>query len=1255
MDALYDVSAPQKRKALSITFAVLVWLVLGGVASGQQGMAQSPDAEAVDRLAVLDDKVYVLPQQVQDREGTEARMQVIPLHESKPPYPALRQRISIHLQDATVEEALDQIMRRSTIRLAYLRETVDIEKRVTLHRDAATVWEVLRVVLQDTGLHLTHLSGQQFVLSHVPETEHRVEVFALQQPTPIESAPLELLRLNAQKRQEAVTGRVTDASSGEALPGVNVVVKGTTVGTATDSRGNYQLTAPSLQDTLVFSFIGYQTEEVPIDGRTVINVSLRSQALTGEEVVVTGYGTQARREVTGSISSVEAEAVNQISEASLENALQGRVAGLQMTQAGGSPANRSRILIRGINSISAGTEPLVVIDGMPVSGSHQSAGGMDQAINPLALVNPSDVESIEVLKDAAATAIYGSRGSNGVILITTKDGRQGGGLTVNYSTGVSTPVDTYDFVGTAQWLELADRAKANNPSGLDPFDPATDYDFATGEAELTRQELESINVDWFDKILQPGNYHDINLSASGGNDAGTNYYASASYRTDEGYLVGNDLDRLIARANLDLTPLQNLTAGIRTNFSLLHQDEVPVGGGAPCCNDQIANGNWNAAVGDALPWLPVRGENGNFFDPLSGNNLVATLNSDWYTSWGRNIRTLGKVYADYRIPNFEELEIHSEASLDYRVSTSLRSATGDLRPAGTPYGRQQGGQNWDYNYNAYATYQNTFLGSHDVGVTTGAEAFSQNFMSEFIEALNRTATDEMIGSPSGDDIQRLQFARGEEIRFIGYFARLNYNYEGRYIAQFSFRRDGSSVFGADRRFGTFPAGSVGWVMSDEPFLSDVDVLSFLKLRGSYGLTGNSNIPGGATDDQFPGWKRYGRVSTGYYLNQIGSQEVGWETTKSTDVGFEYGLFDGRVTGSLAYYRQDVEEMLLASPIAESNGTGSEQIWANIGDLRNDGLEFQVRSINIGRSDFTWQTDFNLTLNRNEVLSLTPIIADNNSGLRQGVTNTRIGQQIGLYFMPKSAGVNPDTGYEMIYAADNDPFLVNEDGEFVDESGNVVNKANRIANPDYLQPTGETLPATQSNMANNRALLEDKSGIPSYFGGLTNSLSYEGFNLSFTLNFQGGNYLYDNVMERATRVLGTRNLSTELVGNFWTENNRDAKYPKPSWRNQYEVDGEIETFGEESSMYLYRGDYVRLRRVRIGYDLPSSVLRTINARGMEVYVTGSNLWTYAPDFPGLDPEVTSFGNPQARNLSPGIIGSGFRPPARQFSVGINMSF
>ncbi|MFH5885410.1 SusC/RagA family TonB-linked outer membrane protein [Halalkalibaculum sp. DA3122] len=1132
------------------------------------------------------------------------------------------------------KDALQKVAEKGNYKLLFNHNLVWDKRKVTMEMNQVNLREAFNRILGLTPLDFV-VAGNGYIIitQKVENMKTKVQI-------------------------ETVTGVVTDANTGETMPGVNVVVKGTTTGTSTNSEGRFELNVPSLQDTLVFSFVGYQRNEVPINGRTQLNVNLQSEAISGEEIVVTGYGTQARREVTGSIASVESEQINQVSESSLENALQGQVAGLQMTQTGGSPTQMSRIVIRGINSISAGTEPLIVIDGMPVNGSHQDAGGMDQGINPLSLVNPNDIESIEVLKDAAATAIYGSRGSNGVILISTKDGRRGAGtFDMNYQTGFSTPVGTYDLLDTSEWLEIVDLARANNPNNLDPFDPLSDYDWLNlpPEGQLDRQEIQNINTDWFDRILRPGQFHSLNVSSSGGTEGGTSYYVSANYRTDEGYLKTNNMNRIVTRANVDLAPLENLTAGIRTNFTFLQQDEVPVNGGPPCCNDQVANGNWTQAVSGALPWLPVYNDQGELFHQRSGNNLVATLHDEWYTSWSRNLRTLGKIFADYQIPNFDNLEIHSEISLDYKYNNALRSATGDLRPSGEPYGRQQGSEAWSYNYNIYGTYQDSFLGLHNIKVTAGTEAFSENSLNSFLEALNRTATDEMIGSPGGSSIQRLSFNRSRETRFIGYFARANYNYQGRYIAQFSIRRDGSSVFGADKQFGTFPAGSVGWVISDEPFMQNVDFLSFLKLRGSYGLTGNANIPTNAKFNSFAGWKRYGSVPVGYYFNQVGSQEVGWETTESTDVGFEFGILNDRITGNVSYYKQDVTDMLLASPIAQSNGTASEQIWANIGDLQNQGFEISVNSQNVAEGDFSWRTELNLTLNDNEVLSLTPVISDNNSGLRQGVTNTRIGQGIGLYFMAESAGLNPDTGYEMIYAVDNDPFLVNDNGEYVDQNGNVISEENRINNPNFLETTDEMIPATESNVSNNRTLMEGKSGIPTYYGGLTNTLSYKGFDFTFTLNFQGGNYIYDQVLQGKTRPAGTGNYSTELLGNYWTENNRNARYPKPSWNNQYMVDGSVESFGTQTSMYLYKADFLRLRRVRIGYNLPPSILNTLNMRGLEIYLSGTNLWTYAPHHPGLDPEVTSFGNPEQRNLNPGVLGTGYLPPSQQFSLGVNLSF
>ncbi|MFB6273921.1 MAG: hypothetical protein ABEL51_13605, partial [Salinibacter sp.] len=375
---------------------------------------------------------------------------------------------------------------------------------------------------------------------------------------------------------------------------------------------------------------------------------------------------------------------------------------------------------------------------------------------------------------------------------------------------------------------------------------------------------------------------------------------------------------------------------------------------------------------------------------------------------------------------------------------------------------------------------------------------------------------------------------------------------------------------------------------------------------------------------------------------------------------------------LAWYQQDVEGLLLNAPTAASGGAASS-VWGNVGDLTNQGWEFQIKSRNIVQGDFNWTTSFNLTLNSNEVNSLTNFISENNSSLNQGNTITRIGSMLGVYHMAKSAGINPDTGYEMIYKVDNDKFLKNDNGEFVDKQGNVVKEENRVKNPNYLDvmtnDQGEkiTLPATQTNVANNQAMLDGKTGNPTYFGGLTNTVSYKGVNLSFTFNFQGGNYIYDSALARLTNASGARNFSEEYTGNYWTENNTNAKYPKPSWRNQYRVEGQdanndgkpetgVFTFSNETSKYLYEGDYLRLRRIRLGYDLPQSLLNTLGANQVNVYVVGSNLWTWAPDYPGLSPAVTSFsGNERARNLAPGNVGSQFTPPTRRFTVGINLGF
>jgi TonB-linked SusC/RagA family outer membrane protein len=1058
----------------------------------------------------------------------------------------------------------------------------------------------------------------------------------------------------AYAQERTITGTVTDQAD-EPLPGVNVKVANTTIGTITNADGTYAIEVPANAKTLVFSFVGKKTKRIPIGDKEEINVVMEDKEMGLEEVVVVGYGTKKKRDITGSVSSVSDEEIEEIASASVEGVLQGRTSGLQMTKSGGAPGSQSRILIRGLNSISSGTEPLIIIDGMPVPGGHTSASGDKMATNPMSLVNPSDIESIQVLKDAAATAIYGSRGSNGVILIQTKSGEAGKGeLSVDYKTGISNPNNMYDFVDTQKWLELADEARANNPNDLDPFDPTTEYNFYDEEQTLTRSEIENINTDWFDKIMRQGSFTDLNVSASGGSEE-MQYYLSGNYRNDQGFLKGNDFDRIVARTNIDAQPIPSLRAGMRWNFTYMKKTEVPVGGGAAGGNENIADGNWQQAVGGAVPWLPVYNEQGNFFDVLSGNNLAATLYRDYHTAWSRNVRTLGKVFADYTLPFFKDLTIHSEFSLDYMKSSSLLNGQAEIRPNDKSYGSDNEAENYNYNYNVYGTYQKTFSEDHNVKVVAGAESLQKRSRNQFIEVYGTTAKDEEVGRPAGESVQRVDYKKGYETRFRSYFGRMSYNFQQRYYFEFSIRRDGSSVFGNENLFGTFPAASVGWVISDEPFMSGMGAMNFLKLRGSYGKTGNSDLSGNPTVDYFSTWKRYGEVPVGYYLATLGSQQLTWETTNSFDAGFDYGFFDNRINGSFAVYNQDISRMILNANIPESAGVGS--VAANIGDLRNWGVEFSINSVNIDRGNFMWRTNFNISFNRNKILELTPTIAENNSGMRVGMTNSRIDQRIGTYFMAKSAGINEDTGYEMIYAVDNEKFLTNDDGEYVDQNGNVVGDENRVENPHYLQTfTDSIIPATEANVSNNRALLEGKTGMPTYYGGLSNTFRYKGLSLSATFNFQGGNYIYDNVMEARTTVTGVGNISKQIEGNYWTPNNTDAKYPKLSWNNQYEVDGEARKFSNETTNYLYKADYIRLGTVRLAYELPDNLLKQLNMNNVKIYVAGHNLWTYAPHYPGLDPAVTSFsGSEQERNLQPGIVGGTFLPKMRRFNVGVNLTF
>jgi len=1043
---------------------------------------------------------------------------------------------------------------------------------------------------------------------------------------------------------KTISGIVTDATDNSPLPGVNVLVKGTSSGTITDVNGAYRLTVPDDAQTLVFSFVGYHSEEVAINNQNSINVQLTPDIQSLEEVVVVGYGTRKKRDVIGSVASVSGEELKQVPLPSFDAALQGMAAGVQVQNTSGVPGAPTRVLIRGTNSISSGTNPLYIVDGMPIYSSPNGLAASTDAANqsPLSTINPNDIASIEVLKDAAATSIYGSRGSNGVILITTKSGKKDQSKTeISYSTGISglskTPEDM-GFATSAQYFDLMDQARAN--SGLSPFETSmvTNLFIDDPITEISRQEAERTNTDWYDALLRTGSYQDVNVSTSSGFDNGS-YYISANYRDDKGVTTNNRLQRYSLRANLDFNPVENLYVGARLSFAYTKNHRVPGKDGG--------SGAGFGAIGlRTLPWWKIYNPDhtSGYWNPMSGN-LIANIDEDLRLDEVDQYRGLGGIFLEYSLPWVEGLAIRGEISADIIQNNSVFWLSEVLREDGS-YAKDQAITSNNYNYNIYATFDRTF-NMHHIQAVAGTESQDINRYRRTSTGQNLVGKYQQLGSP----VDRLSmFAGLDGERYLrAYFGRFNYKFKDRYLFGVSIRRDGSSAFTEENRWGTFTAISGGWILSDETFFN-APFVSLLKLRGSFGQTGNQDIPSNLDVTQYRTNWRYGTddvASGGTALLSIGNSDLTWETTDSYDIGVDFGLFEDKISGSIAYFVQDVDDLLLEVPIPVSTGlTGSSSIWANAGELSNKGFEFSLNTVNIHTTNFKWSTQFNFTTNSSKVKSLSEDVDATGQGIISDITITRTGGRLGAFFLAEYAGIDPERGIELIYEIDRDLYL---------ETGETVK-------------TGRKIPATLANVRDHRVIHEDVSGLPTYFGGFTNKFEYKGFDLNVFFTFMGGNHIYDYALSRTSYAQrGQRWLRSDLIGNTWTTNNPNAKYPELRWDSGYnytwdEEAGEIvegvgnynsETFFHDR--FMQKGDFIRLRNLQLGYNLPPSVLDKINMQHLRLYVAGTNLLTFT-NFEGWDPEVVSTGgSAQEVNLAQGRLNVPELPQLRTFSIGINASF
>ena len=901
-----------------------------------------------------------------------------------------------------------------------------------------------------------------------------------------------------------ITGKVVDPK-GEPLVGVSVLEQGTTNGTVTDMNGRYSIVVQKDSSPLRFSYMGFDNQEIVPGKRRVIDVTLTENSVVIDDVVVIAYGTKKRRDMIGSVSKIKSDEMSLMQGGRFENSLQGLASGVQVVN-DGMPGSTPQIKIRGIGSIASGSDPLWVVDGIVGGGS--------------TMVNSNDIESIEVLKDAAATAIYGSRGANGVIIVTTKKGKKGGlKFDVHYEGGI-TPITNSDLglASTKTYFNIMDEARAN--VGLNPLDPQKDIIepyYSNWTSPITREEAMNTDMDWVDLVTRMGHFHDINVALNQGGENSTTY-ASVNYRSDESSLKGLSMNAVSARLNSEFKK-GIVTLGTQSFLKF----------------DRKKSTNKWAVVSDKFPWRKVydpEDPTGYWNPQMADGHPTATLDNDYQLSTGENFSFRTTLYMDVNLKWIKGLSVRADASYGYGLAQSDYWLSGLITNTGNVDGNQGNKSKKttkSQQYHAFAKYNREWT-DHGLDIVTGIEAnrsytdnavvAGKNLSGEFQEP-------KIIGTMLGNNSA---YIGGESYTF-SFFNRIDYKFKQRYLLGASFVREGSSKFVKENRFGDFYSVSGGWIISDEAFMRNAGFISLLKLRGSYGETGNQNIPSEVTKNSYSiKSKQYYNNMQNMFLWNIANKAAKWEKNKSIDLGLDYALFNNKVNGSIAYYRRTTSDMLMrvqlpaSAGITNSGGNAdNNSMWANVGSMYNQGFEFDI-NVTLVKKDFEWNMNYNLTTNMNKVTALDASVDAKGTG----IINTRPGAitkkdlALGTYFMAEWAGVDPEKGIGMIYEIDLDRY--NKTGETV--------------------KTGRLIPATQSNVNKHRIIQEGKTALPKVYMGWTNNFKYKAFDLSFMFYLSLGSYTFN--YHRYTKSFvgdGRNNVTADIYENSWKKPGDIAEYPQ----------------------------------------------------------------------------------------------------------------
>ncbi|MEI9921972.1 MAG: TonB-dependent receptor [Bacteroidota bacterium] len=994
------------------------------------------------------------------------------------------------------------------------------------------------------------------------------------------------LCFTAMAQGRTVTGKVTAAEDGTVLPGVSVVIKGTTTGTVTDANGSYTLLIPEGGTILSFSFIGLKAQEVEIGNRAVIDVQMTNDVTQLSEIVVTGYSETSQRNLVSAIGSVGSQSLQNVALTDVSQMLQGRAAGVQSASGTGQPGAVQSIRIRGTSTLTSGQGPLYVIDGIPVTSGDLTQGGGNAAntASPggtndvLASINPNDIESVTILKDAAATSLYGSRGGNGVVLITTKRGKSGdSSITARAQFGVTIPNMGHFKVmnGQQDWTYERDvLALSGTPQNvIDQMRPESKLDSA---------------YNWVDAAFRTGKTSNYEIQTQGG-DNKTRFFVSGGVYSQDGTLIHSDFKRYSMRANLDHRVNEKLDISLNMNVSYTDQNNARAGSdfASPLAGSFTTTPLQN----------PINPNTGKYFIGSEYNYIGFTGDNFLYSSdrnYVRNntLRSLGKVALGYEIT--KDIKFTQTLGVDLiqiREKNWFDPTTNDGAPTN---GQLIMAQNQDLTL----TSQSKLAGGWTIGEKHNLDALAimevqKNTSSQF------ASTGTGFASPQLQTLNSAALPQGVAgsdtgYSFLSYIGQANYNYSDKYFLTASFRRDGSSRFGADNRFANFWSLGTSWRVIDEEFMKGSNTFSDLKLRASYGTAGNANILVGGTVSNFPSLELYGfgpayNGQPGSQPSQIANPKLTWEQSTTLNIGVDVGIFHDRIRATVDAYNKISESLLLSVPVSSTSGFTTA--LRNIGRVRNHGIEGTLSTVNV-EGAVRWTTDFNITINRSKILELpdgADIIDPNVAGqlFRQG-------QPLNSFYLRQWAGVNP---------ADGTPLWRTADGG----------------------TTGSYAAATRFIVGNSQ---------PRFMGGFNNTVTYKGFTLSVFFYYALGHQIYNqsrSFMEDDGARFGWNHLVT-AGEDYWKKPGDIVSRPKP-------INGGNNSSSSPSSRYIENGSYLRLRNVLLSYSLPTNVLGTSAFRGARVYVQAQNLLTWTK-YSGFDPEIDASGSeffryPVGKSVTGGI--------------------